>query len=619
MADVSSIKINGTTYSIKDPVARNAAGGPNVAAIKAAMTDKTKVYVYTGSETNMTSGNWYYWNGSAWASGGVYQSTGFTTDTTLTVSGMAADAKVTGDSLSDLNNRFNNPFSNVIADYAFTSGYYNASGTFVTNGTYRTTTVDISEDVVSISISGTVYIADVYRWNKGTSTFSRSLGVTNYEFEHQWYRYKVAIRKQDGTSMAGSDFTSDVKFNETVGIWSAISQADEANAHLFSIVNGQNGYDAEIDVHFTQGLRNANGNLIFSTKQIVTGFMKFSNGGTLKLSCSGSHGCYIMEYEKANNTYSRTRLVGGNTLTEILLDEVDASKYYVFTGYDDSGITPESSGLFVVRFIGKIERPLLSLENNEMIITGKRSRYTFKRVTDSSIRIDTWRLYKGEYYKGNNSFTAWENSDAEGAIKLVGEDDYLGGYHGDEIMENISCYLDGKSLNPSGSYNGRFDRLVVYVKSDIYHCNTSPLSDTIAFTRYKKLVFELDKVTISNCYIANSQLSIQQARIAMFQCVKASGSTPVFTNYSVNTNYKDYAVTDISTDRPRGSDLMTEAEIKTIYSDVVFKYIRGSDQHYLGMVTDMDTRIKFYFDTIAAETQIASGENITSEFSVLAK
>ena len=38
------------------------------------MTDQTKVYVYVGSESGMSSGHWYYYNGTAWADGGVYNS-----------------------------------------------------------------------------------------------------------------------------------------------------------------------------------------------------------------------------------------------------------------------------------------------------------------------------------------------------------------------------------------------------------------------------------------------------------------------------------------------------------------------------------------------------------------
>ena len=77
-------------------------GSPLTASTKSAMTDKTRVYVYTGSESGMTAGNWYYWNGSAWTSGGVYNAVAVQTDTTLSVSGKAADAKKTGDELSTI-------------------------------------------------------------------------------------------------------------------------------------------------------------------------------------------------------------------------------------------------------------------------------------------------------------------------------------------------------------------------------------------------------------------------------------------------------------------------------------------------------------------------------------
>ena len=96
MDDVANLNINGTTYSIKDAVARNAMSGPLVAATKAAMTNTSKVYVYTGSASGMTAGHWYYWNGTAWADGGVYNATAVNTDKTLTVENVPADAKATG-------------------------------------------------------------------------------------------------------------------------------------------------------------------------------------------------------------------------------------------------------------------------------------------------------------------------------------------------------------------------------------------------------------------------------------------------------------------------------------------------------------------------------------------
>lgn len=45
---------------------------PKAVSLIANMTDTTKNYVYTGTEGGYTAGNWYYYNGLAWVSGGVY-------------------------------------------------------------------------------------------------------------------------------------------------------------------------------------------------------------------------------------------------------------------------------------------------------------------------------------------------------------------------------------------------------------------------------------------------------------------------------------------------------------------------------------------------------------------
>ena len=49
-------------------------GAPLTATLVSGMTDHNRVYVYVGSETGMTSGHWYYYDGSDWADGGVYNS-----------------------------------------------------------------------------------------------------------------------------------------------------------------------------------------------------------------------------------------------------------------------------------------------------------------------------------------------------------------------------------------------------------------------------------------------------------------------------------------------------------------------------------------------------------------
>lgn len=47
-------------------------GAPHTALTAAGMTDTSKVYVYIGSESGYVSGNWYYYDGTAWVPGGVY-------------------------------------------------------------------------------------------------------------------------------------------------------------------------------------------------------------------------------------------------------------------------------------------------------------------------------------------------------------------------------------------------------------------------------------------------------------------------------------------------------------------------------------------------------------------
>ena len=81
---------------------RDLVGSPLKADTVSEMTDDTKIYIYTGSETGYTAGHWYYYNGSSWADGGVYNSAGINTDKTLAVEDKAADAKAVGDELTEL-------------------------------------------------------------------------------------------------------------------------------------------------------------------------------------------------------------------------------------------------------------------------------------------------------------------------------------------------------------------------------------------------------------------------------------------------------------------------------------------------------------------------------------
>lgn len=63
----------------------------------AGMTDHNVVYLYTGTESGWNQGHMYYYNGTTWVDAGIA-----VTDKTLTVEGLAADAKKTGEEIADL-------------------------------------------------------------------------------------------------------------------------------------------------------------------------------------------------------------------------------------------------------------------------------------------------------------------------------------------------------------------------------------------------------------------------------------------------------------------------------------------------------------------------------------
>lgn len=166
------------------PAIKATYGAPLVASTVADMTDHTHVYVYTGSETGYTSGNWYYWDGSAWTSGGIYNSTAFETDITLSVSGAAADAAVTGgvrDAVNDALYPVRRPISNSDGLYLLVAnqGILMTTGGLISGGTRskkycRTYGIQIDHDsVLTCPVDGYVWQA----WAYSSSTLNATNAV----------------------------------------------------------------------------------------------------------------------------------------------------------------------------------------------------------------------------------------------------------------------------------------------------------------------------------------------------------------------------------------------------------------------------------------------------------
>lgn len=274
----------------------------------------------------------------------------------------------------------------------------------------------------------------------------------------------------------------------------------------------------------------------------------------------------------------------------------------------------------------KVPNNKLSKFGNVITIKTNKAEYSLQRITNTAINVDTWRLYAGSLYAPNGSlFNMWTNSDAEGVVKLVGEDDYICGFHGDELMTSVHVLIDGVELDLSSDYTDiDFRTLSVYVESDIYHCNTSAQAGVKAFKRNKQLIFEGDTVTVCNRFEAVDNVNVQQAALAFFQCYRDDASNnKILDSYSVNSDFKFYDISDTSI-YPSNSKYLTKAIFNTVYGNIVIKDNKIDpryEQYYFSDVSIgtliTQNRLKIYFNTIRntpSGVNMAIGDDILGTF-----
>lgn len=155
-------------------------GAPYAASTVSSMTDRTRIYVYTGDESGYTKGNWYYWNGSSWVSGGVYNSVAVETDKTLTVAGKAADGEVVGQEIGSLKESFDK----INSDYTFNltwinDEYVDLDGTIKTYVGWRRTNYIKLPDTTEIVVTGTTAVLKYNAFYDADKKFISNFVVQN--------------------------------------------------------------------------------------------------------------------------------------------------------------------------------------------------------------------------------------------------------------------------------------------------------------------------------------------------------------------------------------------------------------------------------------------------------
>lgn len=136
------------------------------------------------------------------------------------------------------------------------------------------------------------------------------------------------------------------------------------------------------------------------------------------------------------------------------------------------------------------------------------ARFEVNRYDDNAIRAHLWRTNACYATDGEGvEHTVWKDSDSDGVVKISGESDFVGGYHGDETQTDIKIFVDGNEYGEESEIdNTPFDSITIICKSDVYHCNTSQTPDVVAFKRYKVIRFDADGYTVSNRWVAQAEI-----------------------------------------------------------------------------------------------------------------
>ena len=457
------LNIGDDQFEVADAAARAGIGSPLVAATAADMTDTSKVYVYTGSETGYTAGNWYYYNGSAWTSGGIYNSAAVNVDTTLTVAGAAADAKVVGDKFdeveADLANKANvdGAYENMTVGNAeqivSTVGENNKTPyLFRTSGG----SIDIGDREVDKLVGGTVAFnqmiqngnfADTSVWAFSEGAWTASGNEAVISGSDDLYFYQSVSIPDNHKILVISDIKADRSINSSYSFGSTILQSNSITTEYqtFVYLGIKNATSTNFNVIRVQGAENVTfyiknamvidltqmfgstiADYIYSLEQSQVGdgvawfrnlfgadYYAYNAGQMMSVKTS-SHD--MVGFNAYDNSTGKAKLVGGM--------EYQITGTYASLSYSTGEtITPDANGKFTPS------------ANGELTVTGG-------NATDTCVHLVWDGERDGEYeeYK-KTSYVLDSDLELRGILKL-------------DASNNL--YYDGDTYESNGSVTRKY-------------------------------------------------------------------------------------------------------------------------------------------------------------------
>lgn len=373
--------------NVKQAIKRGAVRN-KVAPTVASMTDKEQIYVYTGTEEGYTFGNWYYWDGTAWTSGGAYNAIEVNTDGTLTEEGAPADAKATGDKLSELKDDISE-LDDIVGhwkrtyEYTATSGYQSFPCTLEV-GEYRASNSGTS--TVTFKTLDNVKVSDIYIVS-GDSIIT----VTEEQAEQIAY---ITLYQNTVTLVKVGNILDKVNANtEAISTKADITDLDTK-------VDKEKTY-IEVSFEYSEGYVNNIGNVVTTYGGMHYFLESLTEGDKYKFQdiyhVNSSYPAIVGFDADGNRLYSYNGASGTVSELELIVPSgVVKFSVNIHEGH------PETSKCYV-------ERALSVTETVEMVIGDTMDYVDFDRenAMDSLLRLDkrnpfTWNTFDKAYFSFMN-------------------------------------------------------------------------------------------------------------------------------------------------------------------------------------------------------------------------
>ncbi len=225
-----------------------------------------------------------------------------------------------------------------------------------------------------------------------------------------------------------------------------------------------------------------------------------------------------------------------------------------------------------IRYIGN-EATDKSKEKLEIYIkkSGGYIRYTFDHVLWKEIFADNWRIKKADFVSEDFSYVISLSVEGEWecAVKLLGRDDFSGGYmHGDEILDNVTFFVDGKECDiTSLKEDKEFDTLCITEATRLYDPKDH---ETLIANHGKEYIFTGEKIVINQSLDWKVSEKLEAGYLAMFPVAK-SVSNKFYTN-------KDFLPKEIYFDNFKGVSMAVSYGDNFFGRFSVTKYTKPLDE-----------------------------------------